>query len=221
VKKMTVYVAGFAVLVAGAISANYLFAQPANTSQPQTGTKVAVINIGHVFNHYKRAAAFKTELEKAFEPFKTKAKKLTDEIKSWEDDIRDKKATPQIVENRQELIKRNKRELEDLSTEMQRLLGKRQEDNLLTLWKEVNLGITKVSEAYGFQIVLGYGDPLDKGMMDLFPNVNRKMQAMDGGASVPLYVHGSVDLSHAVTVTLNNWVDQQEKKSGAVIPAGK
>ena len=88
---------------------------------------------------------------------------------------------------------------------MQKMLGKRQEDNLVTLWKEVNLGISKVSEAYGFQIVFGYGDPLDKALMDLFPNINRKMQAMDTGGAVPLYVHGSVDLSHAVTETLNRW----------------
>ena len=39
-----------------------------------------------------------------------------------------------------------------------------------------------------------------------FPNINRKMQAMDLGSTVPLYIHGSVDLSYAVTKTLNDWV---------------
>ena len=89
---------------------------------------------------------------------------------------------------------------------MRKLIGKRQEDNLMTLWNEVNMGIKSVAEAYGFQIVLGYGDPMEAKDLALFPNVNRKMQAMDMGSTVPLYIHGSVDLSDAVTVTLNNWV---------------
>ena len=206
-KKLILCVTGFAVLLAGGALCSYVFAQggPAPAAQPQPGTKVAVINIGHVFNNYNRAKAFKLQLEKDFEPYKSKAKKLTDEIKQWEDDMRKPGVPPKDVEVRQEYIKRNKRELEDLSIEMQRVLGKKQEENLVTLWKEVNMGISKVSEAYGFQIVLGFGDPLDKALMDLFPNINRKMQAMDGGASVPLYVHASVDLSHAVTETLNRW----------------
>jgi Skp family chaperone for outer membrane proteins len=210
---MIVCVTGFAALIAGAIVTNHLFAQGGAAPQQQ-GTKIAVINIGHVFNNYVRAKAFKTELEKAFEPYKTKAKKLTDDMKVYEEEMRKPGTPANVIEQKQALIKRNKRELEDLSIEMQNSLGKRQEDNLITLWKEVNMGITKVSEAYGFQIVLGYGDPLDKGMMDLFPNINRKMQAMDAGGAVPLYVHGSIDLSHAVTETLNRWVDPN------VTPAG-
>lgn len=39
--------------------------------------------------------------------------------------------------------------------------------------------------------------------MDNFPNVNRKMQAMDGGAAVPLFVASGVDIAEPVTVLLN------------------
>lgn len=217
---MIVCVTGIAALLVGAYFTNYLFAQNTGAgaaTQPQPGTKVAVINIGHVFNHYVRAEAFKKELESAFNPFKEKAKKLTDDMKIWEEEARKPGATQAVIERNTELIKRNKRELEDLSVQMQKLLGKRQEENLVTLWKEVNMGISKVAEAYGFQIVIGYGDPLEKDMMHLFPNINRKMQAMDGGAGVPLYVHASVDLSHAVTQTLNQWVQQSQQP---VIPTG-
>src|SRR5437899_378286 len=82
VKKMIVCVTGFAALLAGAFYTNYLFAQGGNAPTQPQGTKIAVINIGHVFNNYVRAKSFKAELERAFEPFKTKAKKLTDEMKT-------------------------------------------------------------------------------------------------------------------------------------------
>ena len=115
-------------------------------------------------------------------------------------------------------ITKHKRELEDMDTQIRGLLGKKQEDNLVTLWNEVNMGIEAVSKAYGFQIVLGYGDPTEAKLLNQFPNVNRKMQAMDLGSTVPLYVHGSVDLSQAIADTLNSWLEQNQKKSGTVQP---
>jgi hypothetical protein len=112
----------------------------------------------------------------------------------------------------QDSITKNKRQLEDLAAEMRKLLGKKSEDNLVMLWKESNDCIKRVGEAYGFSIVMGYGDPLEPALMDLFPNVNRKMGAMDAGGAVPLYVHPSSDLSNAVTQTLNQWFDIRENE---------
>jgi hypothetical protein len=41
---------------------------------------------------------------------------------------------------------------------------------------------------------------------------------MDLGSTVPLYVHGSVDLSQAVVDTLNAWLTQ--KSAAPVTPTG-
>ena len=156
----------------------------------------------------------KAELERAAEPFNRDAKKLQEEMTKWETEVRTTPAMPkQDVEIRQEAIKKNKRELEDLANRMRKVLGKKSEDDLVMLWKEANQCIEKVSQHYGFSIVFGYGDPLDKGLMDLFPNVNRKMNAMDGGATLPLYVHGSSDLSDPVARTLNQWYEYQHKQA--------
>jgi Skp family chaperone for outer membrane proteins len=217
---MIFLVAGFAALIAGAYGSSYLFAQPAGSAKPaaQQGTKIAVVNIGQVFNQYRRAVAMKTELEQTLKPFKDKAKTLTDQIKAWDDELKKPQLDPAKVPQYRASITAHKRTLEDMSAEITTLLGKRQEDNLVTLWKEVNMGIKAVGEAYGFQIVLGYGDPMEKNLLDQFPNVNRKMQAMDLGSTVPLYIHGSVDLSQAVVDTLNAWLTQ--KGAASVTPTG-
>jgi outer membrane protein len=207
---MIFLVAGFAALIAGAYSSNYLFAQGgggAPAPAAQAGTKIAVVNIGEVFNKYKRAQAFKADLEATLNPYKDKGKKLADQIKNLEDELRKPQLDPRTAAQYQDTIKAHKRTLEDMSAEIQRLLGKKQEDNLVTLWKEVNMGIDAVAKAYGFQIVLGYGDPMEKALMDQFPNVNRKMQAMDLGSTVPLYVHGSADISGIIVQTLNQWIE--------------
>jgi Skp family chaperone for outer membrane proteins len=216
VKKLILCLTGLAVLASGAYFSSYLFAQGTGTATQQAGTKVAVINIGHVFNNYIKAQGFKKELEAAFAPYKDKIKRNQDQIVEWQKQLQSSNLDPKQREFYESSVRKNKRELEDWGVEMQRLLGKRQEDNLVQLWREVNLGIQKVSEAYGFQIVLGYGDPLDKELLHLFPNINRKMGAMDNGGAVPLYIHGSIDLSHAVTETLNRW---EQQRSG-VAPTG-
>ena len=219
---MILIMTGFAVLIAGAYCGNYLFAQPGGAgagAQAQQGTKVAVVNIGLVFNQYKRAQAFKLDLENQLAPYKEKAKKLADDTKRYEDELRTNAKLDVPTQGRyQDQIKANKRSLEDMSAEISRLLGKKQEDNLVTLWKEVNMGIDAVAKAYGFQIVLGYGDPLEKELLHQFPNVNRKMQAMDLGSTVPLYIHGSVDLSPVIVDTLNKWTEP--KGAGGVQPTG-
>ncbi|MBI1830863.1 MAG: OmpH family outer membrane protein [Planctomycetes bacterium] len=220
-KRTLIVLAGVVALIAGAYGSTYLLAQGGGApAQPvvQQGTKIAVVNIGQVFNQYKRAQAFKAELEQTLKPFKDKAKALSDENQKYEAALQ--QTTPPLDATTriryQDLITKNKRDLEDMSKEISRLLGKKQEDNLVTLWKEVNMGIDAVAKAYGFQIVLGYGDPIEKELLHQFPNVNRKMQAMDLGSTVPLYIHGSVDLSPIIVQTLNKWLEPQ----GGVAPAG-
>jgi Skp family chaperone for outer membrane proteins len=221
---MIVLVIGFAVTLAGTYGSSHLFAQtPAGGggAQASAGTKIAVVNIGLVFNQYKRAQAMKAELEKTLDPFKTKAKKLTDEMKAWSDEIRKPNFDLKNKATYEAAIVKNQRELEDMDREIKALLGKKQEDNLVTLWKEVNTGIERVSQAYGFQMVLGFGDPMEKETLNLFPNVNRKMQAMDLGSTVPLYVHGSVDLSQAVADTLNRWLETSNVQGTPTSNTGK
>jgi Skp family chaperone for outer membrane proteins len=225
VKKMLFILAGFAVLVAGAYSTNFVVAQPAGNpgagAQAQQGTRIAVVNIGEVFNKYKRAIAIKAELEGTLDPYKKKAKKLNDEIKKWSEDMTSPTFKAQDRPHYESAIVKNQRELQDMDREIKTLLGKKQEDNLVMLWKEVNMGIKAVAEAYGFQIVLGYGDPMEKEVLDQFPNVNRKMQAMDLGSTAPLYVHGSVDLSKAVVDTLNSWVPDAKKVEATKVSGTK
>jgi Skp family chaperone for outer membrane proteins len=211
VKKMILIVTGVAVLAGGAYFGSRLFAQPpagAPATQTPTGTRVAAINIGAVFNNYIRAKEFKDELEKALAPYKAKAKSKQDEMKLWHDESMKPTVDQKRKDECEGQLRRLKRELEDMNLEVNKLVLKKQEDNLVTLWREVNMGIDAVAKAYAFQVVLGYGDPMEKDDLMKFPNINRKMQAMDLGSTVPLYVHGSIDISTVVTQTLNDWVQK-------------
>src|SRR5688500_10339445 len=163
---------GLAVFAVGAYFTSHLFAQPGAPAQPQTqaGTKVACVNVGDVFNKYKRAIAFKADLDKTVEPFKAKGKKLVDEIKQWQEAASKPTADQKTREQAEQVIKSHKRELEDMQYTIQKMIGERQKSNMMTLWSEINMGIKAVSESAGYSVVLAYGDPVEKDDLVKFDN---------------------------------------------------
>src|SRR5580765_4715045 len=103
-------------------------AQPAAPAQP-AAYKIGVVNVGHVFNNWKKAERFKKELEASAKPFNDSAKKLQDEIAGWEIEARKPNAGKAQIDLLSANIVKNKRSLEDLASDMRKLLGKRSEDN--------------------------------------------------------------------------------------------
>jgi Skp family chaperone for outer membrane proteins len=170
---------------------------------PAGAIRVAIVNIGVVFNKYERARQFKDELEAIMAPFKEQGKVLTAQIEEWQTKALAPEIDPTEKKKLEADILKNKRQLEDLQREISRKLGKKQEDNLVQLWKEVQDGIKTYATQEGLQLVLGYGDPMEKQLLDQFPNINRKMQAMDLGSTVPLFAAPGVDIAEGVVALLN------------------
>ena len=178
---------------------------------PLGTTRIAVVNIGQVFNHYDRAKAFKADLEKTLKPFKDEANRITKNSAKWKAAIDNMDFQAATKEEYEEKIINAKRQLEDMSRKIQVELGAKQEQNLVTLWKEVQIGIKTVATHHKVDVVFGYGDPIEKELLDLFPNVNRKMQAMDLGSTVPLFTSPRADISDEVVRNLNRWVREPKK----------
>jgi Skp family chaperone for outer membrane proteins len=165
------------------------------------GTRVALVNIGTVFTKYDKANAFKTEMEKELKPFKDEAEKIKKNMLAWQDagkNAKDAKERDTAEQN----IRVLKRQLEDLDIEARKKIGKRQEDHLIQLYKEVTHHIKSVASANGIHVVLGYGEPPNQDLFS-FMNINRKLSAMDMGAVTPLYFHESLDISEYVVQSLN------------------
>jgi Skp family chaperone for outer membrane proteins len=167
-----------------------------------TGTRVAVVNIGVVFTKYEKAKNFKTEMEGTLKPFKEQAEKIKKDILAFQNAINDPKYPEKDKEQYAQAIRGLKRQLEDLDLEARKKIGKRQEDHLIQLYREVAQHIQAVASANGIHLVLGFGEPPDVDLMT-FPNINRKLTGMDMGAMVPLYYHSTLDISEVVVTSLN------------------
>src|ERR1700730_18266572 len=89
--KKIIMMLGLALLVQGSLTGR-LQAQ-------QTGTRVAIVNVGLVFSKYEKAMFYKQELETTLKPYKEKGEKINAQAKIYGDPLKEKKVTdPKLKE---------------------------------------------------------------------------------------------------------------------------
>jgi Skp family chaperone for outer membrane proteins len=191
------------------VLASALVVMAGGTAQAQVpgqslhATKVGVVNIGLLFTKYEKANLFKKELEADLAPLKAEADKIKNVMKQHEEWIgKYGKTDPVQLEKSQSAIKQGARALEDLDLNARKLIGKKQETQLIQLYREIHAKVQEYAQMNGFHLVLAYGDPPDQDQFT-FQNINRKMTGMDMGAAVPYYWQTGLDISNDVLARLN------------------
>ncbi|MBI1830864.1 MAG: OmpH family outer membrane protein, partial [Planctomycetes bacterium] len=173
----------------GAYVGPLLFAQGQDRPAAPPPTKVAVINVRAVLKQNARAKAFQAQLEESLRPFKAKAKKLADEID----------ALSAVKNPNQQLIAFQKGEWERVNGDIIRLIEDTHKAHMPAVWSDVNQAIDMAVKHYGFQVVLGYGNPDDPDVAAFRTVKSSKTRTMEEmGCTSALYVHGSVDLTPVV-----------------------
>jgi Skp family chaperone for outer membrane proteins len=208
-KRNYLVLAGLAAVAVASYCVSQLWAQQGGPAGGAGGTRVAVVNVGTVFQKYVKAEAFKKELQTKIEPFKVKMDNWRKEMIQYQDLIQ-KGDNKYKKEDLEKAILDRKRALEDTDREVRNLIGKQSEEQLVQLWKEINNHIKAFGATNGFHMVLGYGDPADAKDLDTFANINRKMQGMDLGGVSPLYIANGLDISEHVVQSLNAAYNQSK-----------
>ncbi len=170
--------------------------------QATTGTRVAIVNVGLVFSKYEKAKFYKSELETTLRPFKTEGEKIAENMKKYAAAAKDKNVDAKLKDQYEQYLLKLKRDMEDLDMQARKQIGKKQEDQIIILYKEVTGAIQAFAKSNNYQLVLGYGQQIE-GDPYSFANINRMMQGMDLGSATPIYLEGSVDISQAIVDTLN------------------
>lgn len=179
-----------------------LWAQGPGQAAPAQ-VKMAVLNIDAVFAKYEKAVNYKKELDSAIAPFKGEAEKYKKAMTDIQEYLKYDKRERSKDEQYQRALLDYRRKLEDLDRDVRKLIGKKQEDQLIVLYKEVVGATQAYAQANGFHMVFGYGEPFESAdNLFTFPNISRKMQGMGLGI-VPIWYHGSLDMTEPVIATLN------------------
>lgn len=193
-----IFTTAFVVVVSG-VAGGAIYGQGALPA-----TKVGTVNIGLLFTKYNRSLVFKGQLEADLGPLKKDAENIKTIMKQHEDWlVKNEKADLAQAEKSRKAMLDGKRALEDLDMQARKLIGKKQEAQLIQLYKEIHAGVQSYAQQNGYHIVLAYGDPPDQDVFT-FATINRKMSAMDMGAAVPFYTQTGLDISNEVLVRLNS-----------------
>lgn len=192
------------VVLAGGLTAGRSHAQ-APGQLP--ATKVGVVNIGLLFTKYYKAQIMKKELENDLLPLKAEAEKIKAIMKQHQEwlEANNKKEQKDAVqaEKSMKAMRDGQRALEDLDVQARKLIGKKQETQLVMLYKEIHAAVQSHAQQNGYHMVFAYGDPPDQPDPFTFQNINRKMGGMDMGAAVPYYWQTGLDISSDVLARLN------------------
>lgn len=171
---------------------------------PAAGTtRVAVINLGYVLGKYERASAIKEEMQTELNKIREEAKKHTENLTLWQTALQTNNLKDATKEQYEEKIIKTKRYLEDLNRQVQAKFGKSQQTQLVTLWNDIHEGVKAYTAANGIDLVLAYGEPLDKKDVMSYMNIERKMRGADQGGLVPFFAGPGVDISDSVVELLN------------------
>jgi Skp family chaperone for outer membrane proteins len=208
VKRTVALAAGLAALGVVAYIGSHLSAQAPATAQAPAQTRIAVINLQYVVKNYAKAKFYQTETEEASKPFVQQEEKLKSAYVQWNNYITDPKNAPQMTEEKKLEAEKNmtaiKRQIEDNHKEFQKIIGKKQEQQVVQLYKEISEHVKAYAAANGFHLVLSYFEPSNT--VDVFSgtNIRRKLEGMSIGATCnPMYAADGMDISGPVVESLN------------------
>ena len=199
-KKTWMIAAGMLVL-GGAIYVSHLMADP--TAQPRPPqTKIALCNLSGVIKGYKKYQNFQAEIKGDIDKFQKKDKEYRDAMEQWAKSITTTSSAAD-KEKAEKAIRQYKGLMEENNAEAKNSLGKKSDEQMVILYKEVREMAQRYAASQGIELVLCYNDADEKSDAANFwspANVARKMQA---GACMPLVVAPGMDITDALVQMLN------------------
>jgi len=227
VKRTVRIVAGVVTLSAAVGFGVQLWAQQGTTTQTQPataqqtrGTKIAVINLAKVINNYNKWTAFKEEYKAEYKKvFEEKVTPLRTRYESLKKEFDDPKTLPDRKEAAAKEMKGLERQIQDLADEAKNILGKKESDQFVQLYREVRAAVDAIARYYSIDMVMHYNDAFEEKDMDTPQNVARKM---GHPGCMPLYVEKNSDISGIVIDYLNKYYKPATPitPAGAAVPAG-
>jgi Skp family chaperone for outer membrane proteins len=206
--RAVLWVGSVVVALAAVVGANRLWAEDKG-KKPAPRTRIGLVNLTYVINNYDRFKQFKLEMQEAIEPFQ----KRHEELRSKLEELRKRAADPSLVptagEDRDEKAKKGEleakakkiqHEMEDLKEKIQKKLGKRNDDEMKVIYKDVMEATQSYAPAHDLDLVLHYNDAITPEDSLSAKNIARKLNT---GALMPLYSKEEMDISQDLVTLLN------------------
>lgn len=167
-----------------------------------TQTRIALINLAQVFKGYVKVTNFANENKGMLQPYQDKAKGIQLQIEAHTKELEKKDLAESKRIEYEKNLKAYQRQLEDLGNDAKLVFSKKNEEQMLIVYKEVMDIAQRYAQAHGYELVMHYND-VPPNSPDFYSggNVARKIQA---GACIPMYIAPGLDITQGVIDTLNS-----------------
>jgi len=181
--------------------------QPGAGAAPAS-TKVGLVNLSQVIQGYKKFKTYQDELKKLVEPFQKKDEEIVEGLKKAQKALEDPKTAGKDREDWDGYKTQLLRAREDLTNKVKKELAKKSDEQIVQLYKEVEEAVKGYAAPNGYHVVLQYNDapsPNEK----LNPGYIQRKLERAGGACMPMYIAGGLDISNDIINNLNQRYDAQ------------
>jgi Skp family chaperone for outer membrane proteins len=168
---------------------------------PQPMVTTAYINLAVVVKGYDRYKHFTDEMKEDVSDTETRVNKLKAQLQASAKELSEPDLTPEDKKTIERRITQQQRRLEDLMKEGREMIGKKTDQHMVLIYRDIQEEVARYAKAHGIEAVLHYNDaPSDSKDYFTPQNVARKMQA---GALTPVYLAPGLDISDKIVKELN------------------
>jgi Skp family chaperone for outer membrane proteins len=223
VKRTVVFTAGILAFGLAGYFGSHLWAQQTGTAPAtrqaaaEPRTRIALLNMAYVIKNYKKTETFQAEVKEAFKAYEAKAQAKQVLMEQYAKQIQDQKTTPDQREALTKQITNLKREVEDLNNEAKAVLGKKSDDQMVILYREIQDAAQRYAVAHNFEAVFHYIDATTQADYYSPGSIVRKLQSP---SLMPLYQAPGLDISMEVVMALNAAWTRSANQNPAARPAG-
>lgn len=172
--------------------------------QPQLAgplkTRIAIINLGQVIKNYQKFKDFEADLKRESESYQKALVSRRDRATALQAEMSKPTTDAARRDQLEKEIKGIQREMQDLTDEGKQKLGKKEYDQLVQTYKEVQDAVTFYARAKDIELVMHYNDGI--GSDAYLPQIFQRK--ITNGACWPMYIAPGMDITADVTTMLNS-----------------
>src|SRR5262249_25095506 len=147
-------------------------------------TRIALINLAYVIKNYKKTETFQSEIKAEIKSFEGRAQAKQTQLEQLAKHASDPAVPTQQREADSAEITKLKREIEDLQNETKKLLGKKNDEQMVILYREIQDAAQRYAVAHNYDLVLHYIDAVTQADYYSPGAIARKLQS---SACMPMY----------------------------------
>lgn len=200
-KRIVCIAAGVLALSLGVYVSTRLWAQTPTAPQPpqHVQTRIGILNMGYVLKNYQKVDVYTAEMKDHFKRFDDSLKEKKNLVEARTKQANDPQFAAQREVIQKEITKLN-REAEDMQNDMKKFISTKTDEQMVTIYKEIQEAAARYAMAQGLDLVLTHIDAVNEADYLNPMNVMGKMQQR---ACMPLYYNKGMDVSKDIVEALN------------------